>query len=473
MKVLLVYPTQLFKSNPIVESVDKVYLIEDPFYFTQFPFHKLKLTYHRATMKYYYDYIQADKYIEYDNVDYNKLFKGVTEIHLYHPVDNPVLDTVYRYAKKIPVHVYDTPAFMETLQDLEEYRNKYTNKKNYYHDVSFYRYQRKRLGVLMKNDKPEGGLWSYDKENRNPYDASYKEDRIQTYNSPYVKEAREYVNKHFKNNFGSNEVMYYPVTFEDAEKHLKYFLKHKIAEFGMFQDGVRSDIVFGPHSVLSPMLNIGLLTPKYVLSQTMKQYDKKHLVSYEAFIRQLIGWRSFVRFVYHYHGQEMYNMNYLGHENKIPKSWYQGTTGIEVIDSLIHKTSKYAYLHHIERLMYMGNFALLTMMHPKEIYKWFMVCFIDSYQWVMLPNVMGMSQYSLKGISMMTRPYFSSSNYITKMSDYKKDELWDALYYNFINSHQKMLSKIYATAMQVKHWVKMSKERKTEILSIARKYLKM
>ena len=121
--------------------------------------------------------------------------------------------------------------------------------------------------------------------------------------------------------------------------------------------------------------------------------------------------------------------------------------------------------------MIMGNLALLLQIDPNEIYKWFMICFIDAYEWVMIPNVMGMSQYSLKGISMMTRPYFSSSNYIIKMSDFEGNHIWDALYYNFINKHEDLLGKIYATAMQVKHWRKMADDKKKLLLKTAREYL--
>lgn len=470
MKILLVYSTQLFKNNELVKLVDKVYIIEDPVYFTKFPFHKLKLTYHRATMKFYSDFIKADRYFDFNKVNYGSMFKDATDVYLYDPVDKEVLNKVYKHSKGTRVHVYDTPAFLETLGDLEEYRNKHTNKKNYYHDASFYRYQRRKLDVLMDGNKPVKGQWSFDKENRNPYDDDYKEPKIVPYKNKYITQAQKYVDKHFPNNFGDNDVMYYPVTFREAEQHLKTFLKHKMTTFGKYQDGVRSDVIFGSHSVLSPMLNVGLLTPRYVLDETVKHYDSKHIASFEAFIRQVIGWRSFMRFMYHYHGEDMMDMNLLNHKNKINKSWYDGTTGVDVVDAMISKVKKYAYLHHIERLMYMGNFALITMMHPKEIYKWFMVCFIDSYEWVMVPNVMGMSQYSLKGISMMTRPYFSSSSYINKMSDYKRDELWDALYYNFINKHQTRLAKIYATAMQVKHWKNMSEDKKREMLKIAKDY---
>jgi deoxyribodipyrimidine photolyase-related protein len=196
----------------------------------------------------------------------------------------------------------------------------------------------------------------------------------------------------------------------------------------------------------------------------------------EAFIRQVIGWRSYVRFIYHYHGEDMLKMNYLKHKHKLSETWYMGETKIGIIDDMIIKVHKYAYLHHIERLMVMGNFGLLNQIDPLELYDWFMICFIDSFEWVMVPNVFGMSQFALKEteVSMMTRPYISSSNYIRKMSNYKNSdwfEIWDSLYWNFINKHKNILSKIYSTAVQVKLLAKMTKDKLNNYLNIANNLL--
>jgi deoxyribodipyrimidine photolyase-related protein len=166
----------------------------------------------------------------------------------------------------------------------------------------------------------------------------------------------------------------------------------------------------------------------------------------------------------------------------VTDEWYSGHTLIYPIDDIINKVKTYAYAHHIERLMYIGNFALLCKIDPKDIYDWFMICFIDSYEWVMVPNVMGMSQYSSSEIKMMTRPYFSSSNYIKNMSsyrlnkyskigDYYWNEIWDALYYQFINDNIKILEKIYAVARNVKHWKNKTVKQKKDLLDIANYYL--
>lgn len=476
MKTFIIFPTQLFEENPYLKEMDKIYLVEDPFYFTDKPFHKQKLVFHRATMKYYYNLLKKKyknvNYITFDKVNYKDIITNASEIYIYDPIDKPILKKL----KTKKLIIYDTQAFLETRQDLEEYRNNYTNKKKYYHDNSFYRWQRKRLNLLMSDkNKPLLDKWSFDKENRNPYDKSYTEMKIVTYNNEYIDEAKKYVNKHFPDNFGLVDEFYYPITHKETNKHLQIFIKKKLETFGKYQDGISDKVVFGSHSILSPMLNTGLITPKEVINETIKYYNKnnKDIVTVEAFIRQVIGWRSYVRFMYHYHGEEMLKMNYLNHKKKLPESWYIGNTKIDIIDDMINKVNKYAYLHHIERLMIMGNFGLINQIHPLELYDWFMICFIDSFEWVMVPNVFGMSQYALKDISMMTRPYMSSSNYIQKMSNYKKKDwfdIWDSLYWSFINKHKNILKKIYAVAMQVKILTKMTKEKLNYYLRTAKKY---
>lgn len=489
MKTLIILPTQLFEDNILIDQVDKIYIIEEPFYFTYYPFHKQKLVLHRATMQNYKDFVKKykPKYIEYDKVNkslYKKIYDESDEIHIYDPIDHPIID-MYNKIFRSKIHYHDTPAFLETNEELDNYREERTNKKRYFHDNSFYKWQRKRLNILMDNDKPLYDKWSFDKENRNPYDKNFKELPIKTYDNKYIKEACKYVERNFSDNFGEVDDFYYPITFIEARKHFKEFLNKKLETFGKYEDGMSDKVVIGSHSNISALLNIGLLTPKYVINETIKVFNKsnnkKELISsVEGFVRQIIGWRSYMRFVYKYHGKDMLKENFFNNKNKLSKSWYDATTNIPILDDLIKKAKKYAYLHHIERLMYMGNFALLNMVQPKEIYEWFMICFIDSYEWVMI-NVPAMSQYSTESFTMMTRPYFSSSNYIKKMSNYKDSniiikkkevkwmELWNALYYNFINTHKTKLKKIYATAMQVKYLDKL--ENKSEYFKLAKIYI--
>ena len=468
-KIFIILPTQLFHSNNSnLDEMDIIYLIEEPYYFTSKPFHKQKLMLHRASMKYYYDYLNSNsklnlkdkiKYIEFD--EFSKIKKRKDdEFYMYDPIDNEMIE---KYSKLFKIKFHHSPSFLETREELDEYRNKFTNKKNYYHDRSFYRWQRKRLNLLMEDDKtPVGNSWSFDKENRNKFDKDYKEDKIKTYDNNYLREARTYVKKNFNDNFGNIDNFYYPITSEEVANHLNNFIKNRLETFGKYQDGISQKVVFGSHSVLSPLLNIGLITPDIIIKKIIEYY-KNHkssslsLSTVEAFIRQLIGWRSYVRFIYIYHGKEMMSMNYLNHTNKIPENWYDknSNTDLIIVDDMIKKVHEYAYLHHIERLMIMGNIGLLLQINPKELYEWFMICFIDAYEWVMVANVFGMSQYSLNtsNISMMTRPYFSSSNYIKKMSDYKNKQMfdvWDKLYWNLLKTHREKFKKIYSLAPQIK-----------------------
>ena len=487
MNIFIILPTQLFEFeyNKHLEKIEKIYIIEEPFYFTSKKFHKQKLILHRASMRYYYDKMRmilnknnnySINYIEFDKINYEE-FRNKT-IHIFDPVDKPVIEKYKKHSLKMVI--YDTPLFLETMEDLDNYRNKNTNKKNYYHD-NFYKWQRKRLEILIENrEQPVGGKWSYDKENRKPYDKNYKEDKIVTYSNKYIEEAKEYVKRNFGDNFGLIENIYYPITHEEARMHLRTFIKKRLETFGKYEDGISKKVIFGSHSILSPLLNIGLITPDIIITEVLNYYnsnnsDNKTLITVEAFIRQLIGWRSYVRFIYEYHGNEMKQMNRLNHKKKLPKSWYNTDgTKIGIVDDMITKVRKYGYLHHIERLMIMGNIGLLLQIDPKELYDWFMICFIDSYEWVMIPNVYGMSQYSLINISMMTRPYISSSNYIKKMSDYKNEEWynkWDALYWNFINNNKEILKKIYAIAMQVKLVEKMEKPKLEKYLTLAKEII--
>lgn len=488
MTAVLILPNQLFEKNRLITESRTVYLYEHPIYFTQYQYHKLKLILHRATMKQYQTYLTTKynckvTYIEY-NANINIIFKN--KVIMYDPVDHTIAKELKSYSKKYSSELimYDTPLFICKLPDLEEYVKEYSDTK--FNQTSFYIWQRKRLGILLDtNNKPQGGKWSFDKENRkkfnNKLDRTFPEN-----NNKYIIEAKAYINKHFNTNFG-NDIFYLPTDFESSRKHLKSFLKY-LNNFGIYQDAIDKDIIFGCHSVLSPLINIGLITPQQVIDTVINYYTKNkktiRLASVEGFIRQIIGWREYVRMIYIFKHKELVTINHLDHRRKLGKEWYTATTNMGPVDNVIKKVWKYGYAHHIERLMICGNFMLLNQTLPSDVLKWFML-FIDAYPWVMEPNVHGMSQYSV-GNLMMTRLYFSSSNYIIKMSSYKKGDytihlnntdyfwadIWDALYYNFINAHQQEFSKNYALASAVKHWKDKSLAEKKELIQLATSYMK-
>ena len=480
---LLIFPNQLIENNELINKADKIYLIEDEIFFTKYKYHKMKLIFHRASMKYYYDYIYNNYKKNIYYIEYYKNYKNILndDIIMYDTLDINLNNKLKKLAKK-KIIIYDSPLFLESIDDLYEYKINNVKDNKYYHD-NFYKWQRKRLNILMNKDKPLYDKWSFDKDNRNKYDKDYNvNENIKINNNDYVKEAIIYIEKHFKLNFGDTDNFIYPITYEENKKHFNNFIKNKIDSYGKYQDGVSKDILFGSHSMLSMSLNTGLIDIKYVVNKILKYFeehkDKKKIInSIEGILRQIIGWRSFVRLIYIYHYKDLIKMNNLNHNNKINKSWYNATTNIEPIDYMINKVKKYAYLHHIERLMYMGNIFLLCKMKPIDVYKWFMICFIDSYDWVMIANVYCMSQYANDNnkIQMMSRPYFSSYNYILKMSNFKKDEwcnIWESLYYNFINDNINLLKNNYSTAIMVKHWKNKSKDEQKKIINTALNYLK-
>jgi deoxyribodipyrimidine photolyase-related protein len=333
---------------------------------------------------------------------------------------------------------------------------------------------RVKLNILINKGKPEGGKWSFDSENRLSLPKGIEiPDLPKVKNNEYIEEAINYVKKNF-NNYGSLDNFIYPIDHKSSINWLNNFLEEKLNKFGPYEDAVSTQENFIFHSVLTPMMNIGLLTDIEVINISYEYY-KKHkiaIASFEGFIRQIIGWRTYVYALYILEGDKMYSSNILKCKKKISDKWWE-SVNIEPIDFLIDKIKKYAYVHHIERLMYLSNWMLMNNINPKEVYRIFMEWTIDAYEWVMIPNVFGMGQFASN--IMMTRPYFSSSNYILKMSNFKKGEwciIWDAVYYSFINKHKKILAANYATAMQVKHWTNKNKEDQNNLLQIAKKYNK-
>lgn len=448
---LLILPSQLFEQNRLLDKDKPIFLIEHPRYFKDFRFHKQKILFHRATMQMYKDHLEKRGfkvfYIPFYDIDtLYRLCKEqkISTLNGFDPVDKPFEKDFTSACKKhgISLIFHETPLFLSPT----EWLNKLFTGKAKYRMQSFYIAQRKRLNILLTKDgKPMGGSWSFDKDNRKPLPKNISIPKIyRPKENSYIKEAKKYVEEWFADNPGNITTLYYPVTFDTAKKSLDDFLEHRFSLFGPYEDAINQSEPFLFHSVLSPLLNIGLLTPDYVIQKTL-DYAKEHKVpinSVEGFIRQIIGWREYVRAIYIMKNKELIASNFFEHNNKLPRSFWTATTGIEPIDLAIHTILESGYAHHIVRLMILGNFMLLCQIDPYESYQWFMELFIDAYDWVMIPNVYGMSQYASADL-MTTKPYISGSNYILKMSNFKKGDwcdIWNALYWHFIFQKQKKLS---------------------------------
>lgn len=485
----LIFPHQLFENNPLLKNGCPVYLIEEFLFFKQYPFHQQKIAFHRATMKFYSKFLAESKidvtYIEAEEAisDIRKLIpalaeKGIETIHYIDPVDCWLEKRLQKncVTNNIATKVYDSPMFLNTEKELASF---FKPEKKKFHQTSFYTAERKKWNILLDEDgKPEGGKWTFDTENRKKYPKKKTPPSIQFPDSnPYYEEAKTYVEKHFGSHYGSLTAHpLYPNTFAASQKWLQQFFEQRFMEFGAYEDAIVSEHTILNHSVLTPMLNVGMITPQEIVTKSLA-YAKDNDIpinSTEGFIRQIIGWREFIRGIYITKGSYERTKHFWNFTKKIPKSFYDGTTGIYPIDKTIKKVLKTGYCHHIERLMVLGNFMVLCEFDPDEVYQWFMELFIDAYDWVMVPNVYGMSQFADGGL-MSTKPYISGSNYLMKMSDYEKGDwqtTWDGLFWRFMHTHRDFFLSNPRLGMLIRTFDKMSDDKKQLHLKNADTYLK-
>ena len=504
MSCCLILPTTLFDISELknVPDLKDIIIYEEPKYFTDFNFHKLKLIFHRATMKAYEAKLKSKRKYNVLYIPFNKdikkyLPKKKNSIYMFDPTDFEL----NRKYSKLKVNILPTPGFILNKDDIKSYLDS-TAKP--YANATFYKWIRNQKQILMtttgSKSKPIGGSYSYDIHNRQKFKITYKEPKIKYYKNKFISEAKKYVNNNFPNNPEPLDPkfldkLFLPIDHKGAQTHFKQFLKSKLKNFGNYEDAIRSDVKIGYHSCISALINIGLLNPMTIVKTVENVYlrsskSKELLYSVEGFIRQVLSWREYVRMLYLLEHAKFNKLNFFKHTKTIGKKWYDGTTNIKPIDVTILKAKEMSYLHHIERLMVIGNFMLLTEIKPKEAYKWFMsMVTIDAYEWVMEPNIYGMALHSV-GKLMMGRPYFSSSSYIKNMSDYKGSEseitfkidkqdvkirwdyIWDSLFYNFIKNNKEYLSKIYSTANFVAFYNKKNKVELKKMLFIAKTFLK-
>ena len=484
MDYSIIFPNQLFKNSELLSNSKKIILVEEFLFFKHYKFHKQKILFHRMSMKSYKLFLEDTgydvRYIESteSNSDIRELIEtlDINKIKIYNPVDNWLSKRISQSCSKknIQIETYENPLFINNNDDLNTFFR--TDKKKFF-QTAFYKQQRIKMDIMMISDKPEGGKWTYDDQNREKYPKDKTPPKIDfpEKNQLYF-ESIDYVNKNFGDNFGLiNDEILYPYDFNTANNWLDNFLKTRFYEFGPYEDAVLKEKSILNHSVLSPLINVGLINPRDLIKKILSFYYENNIPinSTEGFIRQIIGWREFIRGVYISKGTEERNKNFWNFKRKIPKSFYDGTTGIEPVDDTIKKINESGYANHIERLMIIGNFMLLCEFDPDEVYKWFMELFIDSYDWVMVPNVYGMSQFADGGL-MSTKPYISGSSYVLKMSNYKKGDwcpIWDSLFWNFIDKKRDFFTTNPRMRMLVSSFDRMNIEKKELLIKTANDFI--
>lgn len=343
--------------------------------------------------------------------------------------------------------------------------------------AEFYKSQRRRLGILLDEDGgPQGGQWSFDAENRKKLPRKLLPPELTAAgNGARVDDVIKLVEEHFGDHPGDATDFWWPTTRKQAQAWLDEFVDKRLAGFGPYEDALttRSDTVF--HSLLSPMLNMGLLTPEEVLERVLAHADEHEVPinSLEGFVRQVIGWREFIRGVYRQYSEKQDEANFFSHERELTEHWYKGTTGIPPLDDAIDAAQRLGWTHHIPRLMVLGNLMTLCEIRPQSAHRWFMEMFVDSSEWVMGPNVYGMGLFSDGGL-FATKPYICGSNYLRKMSDYPKGD-WcdvvDGLYWRFIHKHREFFAGNPRLALMPKALDRLDDGRRKKIFRLAGDFL--
>lgn len=286
----------------------------------------------------------------------------------------------------------------------------------------FYRDMRRKTGYLMNGDDPEGGEWNYDDQNREKLPKNIEVPQIEGISPDEVtQEVMEMVEDYFSNHFGQLENFPYAVTREQALNLLDQFINERLDEFGPYEDALKAGNHTLFHSRLSLYLNNGLLLPREVCEAAIEAYDagQARLNSVEGFVRQILGWREYIRIYYEAMMPEVREANHFGFTEKLPEMYWTGETKMKCMEQCLKPVIDEAWSHHIPRLMVLSNFSNLTETDPRELNRWFHLAYADAYEWVELPNVLGMSTFADGGV-LASKPYVSSGNYINKMSDYCK-----------------------------------------------------
>ncbi len=345
-----------------------------------------------------------------------------------------------------------------------------------------YRLLRQRFSILMDGKKPEGGKWNYDQDNRKPPKKGLQfEPALFFPPDECTKQVIEDVEQSFSDCPGRLDSFAWPVTRQQAAALLDHFLEHRLPTFGEYQDAMMTGNLFMSHSLLSAVINVGLLDPLEVIRKAEHAYReaKAPLAAVEGFIRQILGWREYVRGVYLRSMPEYAQLNALGHTNPLPSFYWTGETKMNCMHQVVTEVIQYSYSHHIQRLMVLGNFANLAGIRPQEVSDWFNQMYVDAYDWVVLPNVLGMALYA-DGGKMSSKPYISSGLYIDKMSDYCDGCAYDvrkrtgenacpfhSLYWHFIHRHQEKLSRNARMGQVVSAWKRMEEPTQAELLEQA------
>lgn len=489
-RIALVLGNCLFPDHNLLEPDDQTIfvMIEDHGLCTHYKYHKHKLVLFLSGMRSHGDtlneqfnleYIRLNEFTKDDSYE-NRLksilerYPKVDEIITYDIEDHFFEKRIVDFCKShdLILKQVNSPGFLTTKEQFNDY---FTSvKRPFMH--TFYQQQRKRLNLLVDaNNAPLQGQWSFDADNRKKLPKGISiPPMIFPELTTHTKEVSKLVESEFSDHLGNTANFCWATTRSQVLELTERFLEDRFQDFGPYEDAIDANEVFIFHSVLSPYINMGLITPQELIAMTMNYAEKNevHFPSLEGFVRQVIGWREFIRGIYH-ECDDALNVNHFQHQRKMKDCWYKGNTGVPPLDDSILKANTFGYTHHIERLMILGNIMLLCEIDPEEVYKWFMEMYVDSADWVMAPNVYGMSQFADGGI-FATKPYIGGANYIRKMSHYPKgdwEDIVNGLYWRFIDRNKETFAKNQRMSMMVSTLKKMDLTKKERLFSAAEGFI--
>tara|TARA_B110000483_G_scaffold238786_1_gene316017 strand:- start:396 stop:1895 length:1500 start_codon:yes stop_codon:yes gene_type:complete len=490
----IILPDDLARNNKALQhlSAEDTLLVYEPCdTFYQINHHKQKIAFLISALRHWKEELAK----KYSNIIHIKISKNhqldfMTQlqdiydserfdvIHITQPSDHNTLTQLMFFGSKknITIEIHQDTKFIDSIEDFSDWaKDRKSLVQEYY-----YRWLRKKYNLLMEDGKPLGGKWNYDKENQQSISKLKQAPPIrkQSIQDPLTIQVMVEVENCFPDSLGSLEEFNWAVTHDAAKERLSFFIKECLSLFGTFQDAIDKDDSILFHSLLAPYLNSGLLDPMECIVDAISEYNKPErnipLNSLEGFVRQILGWREFIRGVYWENMPQYKDANFWSHNKSLTSSWYDGTTGIPPLDDAIKDSLKYGYTHHINRLMIISNMMNLVGLNPNEIYKWFMEMYVDSADWVMVPNVYGMGTYADGGI-FSTKPYICGSSYMLRMSNYKKGEWCDAvdgLYWRFIENNRDFFASNPRLGLMIRSLDKMDPERKKRIFKKAEEFIK-
>ncbi len=501
-RVVLVLGDQLSRNNPALNAADPktdiVLMAEVAEEATYVPHHKKKIAFTFAAMRHFAAELEAAGW----RVEYTQLSDpantasltgevkralerhGAERVIVTEPGEFRLRTAFEAWPEKLGVDVacLEDTRFLATHAEFRDWAQGRKQLRMEY----FYREMRKKTGLLMRDGQPEGGKWNFDAENRKPAKGDlFLPQPLRHAPDAITEEALDLVAAAFPENFGVLRPFWCAVTREDACAALESFVATALPSFGDYQDAMLDGEPFLYHSILSLYINTGLLDPLEVCQRVERAYYEGHapLNAVEGFIRQIIGWREYVRGIYWLKMPGYTDKNYLGASRALPAFYWTGETDMACMAAAIGQTRDEAYAHHIQRLMVTGNFAMLAGVDPHQVHEWYLAVYFDAYEWVEAPNVIGMSQFADGGL-LGSKPYAASGNYINKMSDYCRGCRYDvkektgddacpfnALYWDFLIRNKEKLRTNPRLGQVYRTWDKMSGEKQAAYRTSAHAFL--